>query len=625
MLEKSVELIKEVRDDPLISLCRDGDVEAVAEILHPLISVEVFMRLNQKDKTGISAIAWACRNGHTEIIRIILECNKLTSDQVLNLFKCQTIYKTTAFAFACRLGHRDIVQIILDKLTYEQALELVSMKTIKFPGDTGDTALTEACEGNHGDIVQIILAKFNDDDAIDLLFSRNWEGRTMYSAISNACRRGFVDVVRAIVERVKPSKALELLRDYDSRTLRSPLIYAAIGGHLNVIQFILDKFTPEECMELMRFEPDPEMIGVYYDTLLSHLDQNDSDILQAILDKLSPEQAFELLNSVDADCNSLLVSICSHEELSAEHVKIVQAISQKITNNELFIKLVTRFDPDFFTALTHLSANSLDEESENSYEKRIEIFKMILDRCSSSDEAYDVLSIETDYETNINHDPYGEYTVLMFAADCKSDDMIKIILQKVNYKHAILLLQQKDVENEKTAFMSLCLHHINIAIWILEEAFKRGDVDRVRDLLSDSNKDGRTVLMSACIFNDIAFIKAILGMVSDDLAAELLRQKDESGETALMHACRKENIAAIEVILEAVSDDLAAELLCQKDESGISAFSFAKTHKSIGRVIQEKFSPKQFDDLLREHNFYFQYNIISSKEHDEVGLDSYLK
>ena len=171
----------------LIEAVRVKDLDAVVHLL------ELGVDLSAKNNI---AIRWASRSGYTEIVRILLEDEKVDPSAINN----------SAILSASRDGHIEIVRMLLEDERVD-------------PSAHDNQALRLASMNGHAEVVKVLLA----DPRVDPSAIDNY-------AIRWASENGNEEVVRILLadERVDPSAKNN-----------SALVWASRGGHAEVVRILL--------------------------------------------------------------------------------------------------------------------------------------------------------------------------------------------------------------------------------------------------------------------------------------------------------------------------------------------------------------------------------------------------
>jgi len=200
--------------------------------------------INAGDTRGSTPLSWAARNGHEEVVEILLRLPGVRPDlsdlagltalfyavwcgheRVVELLLSHAMVKPdmpdgggkTPLAYAAYLGLEGVVKILLDQ-------PLVNPVT---HDSAGDTALSLAARSGHHGVVKILLGR---REVIPDKPDNN--GQT---PLSQAASGGHEEVVKLLLGRkdVSPDKP-----DKDGRT---PLMYATLGGHEGVAKILLGR------------------------------------------------------------------------------------------------------------------------------------------------------------------------------------------------------------------------------------------------------------------------------------------------------------------------------------------------------------------------------------------------
>jgi len=257
-------------NEPFYKACTNGHSEVVRLLLQsPGIDPNSYKTYEIRREQGIeycdeaddwyhddSPIAIAAKNGHEEIVRLILDCNRVDEEQIpIALVKaCQgghmsiarflltkTDYKafeeSAPFRAACVKGQTDIVRMFLDEFKADPSVKdnfavLAASKNGHidivrlFLDDPrvsltteNDDVLNMACKKGQLDLVRIFLAENRIDPTAN-------DGR----AFATACEGGYVDVAKLMMEdsRIDPS-----IKD------DTALIRACAKGRVEVVKLLL--------------------------------------------------------------------------------------------------------------------------------------------------------------------------------------------------------------------------------------------------------------------------------------------------------------------------------------------------------------------------------------------------
>ena len=178
----------------------------IVEVVAGLIEMECY-DINEGDFLGRGPLAWAARNGHEGVVKILLGRGEINPDKPDNDGK-------TPLSHAGSSGHEGVVKILLER-------EEVNPDK---PDDYGQTPLSRAAWKGHEGVVKILLRReeVNPDKPDNY-------GQT---PLSDAARNGHEGVVKILLgrEEVNPDNP-----DYYGQT---PLSYAAQQGHERVVALL---------------------------------------------------------------------------------------------------------------------------------------------------------------------------------------------------------------------------------------------------------------------------------------------------------------------------------------------------------------------------------------------------
>jgi len=184
----------------------------ITEIVAALLEMKEW-DVNATDSDERTALAWAARRGHEEVVRMLLERGGV------NLHHVSTNNERTPLLLAAQGGHEGIVKMLLER-------EDVNLnRADKF----GDTPLGWAAEGGHEGTVKMFLEReeVNPDHE---------DTGVLQTPLSRAARRGHEGVVKMLLEReeVNPDRV-------DGWHRRTPLSWAAANGHVGIVKMLLER------------------------------------------------------------------------------------------------------------------------------------------------------------------------------------------------------------------------------------------------------------------------------------------------------------------------------------------------------------------------------------------------
>jgi len=181
-----------------------GIVEVVAGL------IEMGCCGNEGDDEDFSPLTWAARNGHEEVVKILLGREEVNPDK-------PDYYGVTPLSYAADYGHAGVVKTLLGR-------EEVNPDK---PDNYGRTPLSNAAQNGYEGVVKILLGReeVNPDKPDNY-------GRT---PLSYAAQNGYEGVVKILLGRegVSPDKP--------NNHGATPLSYAARNGHEGVVKTLLGR------------------------------------------------------------------------------------------------------------------------------------------------------------------------------------------------------------------------------------------------------------------------------------------------------------------------------------------------------------------------------------------------
>jgi len=205
--------------------------------------------VNAHDCVGMTALTWASRKGHDEVVKVLLERGDVDPDRadtgygqtplswaaenghegiVKMLFEREgvnpdqkdTLYGQTPLSWAAENGHEGIVKILLER---------EDVNPNQADTEYGQTPLSWAAEKGHEGVVKMLLQRKDvNPDREDTI-----SGRT---PLSWAAENGHEAIVKILFQRedVNPNRA-------DTRNGRAPVLWAAENGHGGIVKILLER------------------------------------------------------------------------------------------------------------------------------------------------------------------------------------------------------------------------------------------------------------------------------------------------------------------------------------------------------------------------------------------------
>ena len=186
-----------------LAACRQGDIEDARECLVRGANP------NYRDETGSTALIEAAREGHLDIMELLLEHDVDVNVQ-------EDIGQYTAIMAAADFGNKQIVQLLI-----ENKADL-SMKNVN-----EETALMRASRQGHTEIVQLILKETNGNQI-------NMKNKHDETSLTKAAREGRKDVVRLLLD----SGAHVNIKSKGKEEGWSPLVWAYAMDHTDIFKML---------------------------------------------------------------------------------------------------------------------------------------------------------------------------------------------------------------------------------------------------------------------------------------------------------------------------------------------------------------------------------------------------
>ena len=210
------------------------------DVVRVLIS-EFKADVNVQDISGDTPLHWAASRGHLDVVRVLSEFK--ADVNVINTSG------STPLHWAASKGHLDVVRVLISEFKAD----------VNVHNHSGDTPLHEAASRGHLGVVRVLsefkadvsaLAKdcstpFDvavrercDEVALVLMNEFNCETKGGTPYIHTACERGWVNLVRALVQK----HGTNILNDITARDNEgnTPLHAAAIAGRKDFVQFLIE-------------------------------------------------------------------------------------------------------------------------------------------------------------------------------------------------------------------------------------------------------------------------------------------------------------------------------------------------------------------------------------------------
>ena len=175
-------------------------------------------KMTLRQYNGENALHIACKNGHTDIVKLLLQKGGDSLKEAINSQTTDSL--DTALHLACKIEDSD--------KRFETVCHLLTLGpniNVNMRDSIGDTPLHIACRRGN---LEIVVLFFEDPtDSFDIR-ARNKNGQT---PLHLACENGNIDIVRLLCN------ILNNVNDKDNNG-NTPLHVACINGYYNVVEIL---------------------------------------------------------------------------------------------------------------------------------------------------------------------------------------------------------------------------------------------------------------------------------------------------------------------------------------------------------------------------------------------------
>ncbi|MEC8882424.1 MAG: ankyrin repeat domain-containing protein, partial [Pseudomonadota bacterium] len=566
ILSRPVDIFKwDRRSDLLINTAKKGHAKVMKALLEANNKQgKKFFNIRSMDTKGNTALMWAARNGHVEVVKAILAHR---GDDI----KDKNTWEETALIWAVEGGHEKTVKALL-------AHEGCDINAIDAGGRTagklgGKTALMYAVEKGHVGIVKALLshggcninvgcnidgwgwqgsalmiaARKNNIEMVKEMLSNSQASdvnieRSLYCAwseemvetildhvknreidikslLSNAQKQGKVVLVKGLLAHLdKDEKPRDVINDQDENRYEV-LIDAVKKGNLEVIKALLDS----------KYHKDDKEYESYTSAALREANLRSKDIVEAILSSRKCGDStikYTLIRAID-----LLIEDVKDKDTEKDTEKWLNASRETIKS----ILSYGKWDSDIIGEIKKLPS------------KQIEEILTFTDKDGRTALHYAVISGDKKFVQKLlnrgaNIDELdNEGKTALHHAVIKGDlDIVKVMLPR---GITGFLKRGAQIEAQDNEGMT-ALHHaaINGKPDIVKELLQRGAKIEAQD-----NK-GMTALHHAVINGNPDIVKELLQRGAQ------IEAQDNKGMTALHHAVSENNKEAIQSLLDNGAD-----------------------------------------------------------------------
>jgi len=206
----------------------------IAEVAIDLIRMKRW-DVNERDGAGLTPLMWAARQGHEDVVKLLLEQKNTQPDIPARRGG------RTALSWAAGGGHEGVVRLFLGPLFVDpggigRRWGVPGVMSVLFgakylnpdrPDDDNKTPLSWAAKNGHGRVVKLLLERKD--------VSPNRPDNFGNAPLSQAAFSGHDVVVKLLLERE------EVTPDRPNNRGRTPLSQAAYNGHNEVVKLLLER------------------------------------------------------------------------------------------------------------------------------------------------------------------------------------------------------------------------------------------------------------------------------------------------------------------------------------------------------------------------------------------------
>ncbi|XP_058234421.1 transient receptor potential cation channel, subfamily N, member 1 isoform X2 [Hemibagrus wyckioides] len=481
---------RQTGETPIHYCARAGNVEVLQEMLSNVTSQFLHIAINKQDKTGRSALLLAAQQGHTPVVKLLLENNAR-----VDVFDEEG---KSALHLAAEQGHKEIADILLSNNAFVHAKTKLALTPLHLSAQIGSVHLVEL----------LIKTYKASTDALSL---------SKQTPLHLAAISGQLDVCNSLLNLGADITAT----DIDEQT---PLHLAAEHDHSEVVKLFL-KQRPElatqpnkqggTCISIAAAKGSlsviQELLMFYQGSLPKlHKKVNGSSPLHLATTGGYDEVVFALMEAgASATEEDLEGMTAIHLAARHGHLKILEDLKGSVP-------LMINSSKTGETAL-HVAASS----------GQVDIVREILTEVPAT-----VCSQRpnTDVTRKGKEIEFG-YTPLHLAAKSGHENMVRLLLNS----------PQVQTEARTSIKYSTPLH---LAAESGHTAVVGLLLNKSSSLLNETDKQGRTCLHLASDGGHIATVKVLLCQGAD------INHKDKDGLTALHYAAKAGWLEVVKFMVE---------------------------------------------------------------------------
>ncbi|KAI2492671.1 serine/threonine kinase [Fragilaria crotonensis] len=547
-------------DRKLINSAFDGNLQEVRDLLRAGANVNA-----QRTDIGVTALYVASEFGHVEVVRALLQNNKVdvnlrrTDDGTTALYvasqngqlevvrellrnnkvdvNLQHTCGSTALYMASQNGHVEVVRELLQNNKVDVNLQRTD--------DGGTTALYIASEFGHLEVVRALL----QNNKVDV----NLQKTGGYTALYIASEKGHVEIVRALLQNNKVD--VNLQRTNDGTTA---LYTASQEGHVEVVRKLLRNNKVDVNLQMTG-----GYTALYIASEFGHV-----EVVRALLQNNKVDVN---LRRTDDGTTALYVASQNGQ---------LEVVRELLQNNKVDVNLQRTDDgggcesqkTGGYTALTLREKGHVEIVRALLQNNKVDVN---LQRTNDGTTALYIASQEGHVEVvrellrnnkvDVNLQMTGGYTALYIASEFGHVEVVRALLQN----------NKVDVNLRRTDDGTTALY----------VASQNGQLEVVRELLRNNkvdvnlpNTNGATALYIACQNGHVEVVRELLQ--NNKLDVNLQRT---DGQTALYAASRNGHVEVVRLLLQNNKTDVNG----QRDDDGVTALFMASCygHVEVVRLL----------------------------------------